>query len=113
MTLAAGVGFTALGETLLMAIEPAASMPDSVGLALMTSGTVMLTMMSVSILVVVSTLVGAAMPMVVSMPILVVVSTLVGAAMPTVVSMPILVVVGDGAGESVDPDHVVLTVGAN
>jgi hypothetical protein len=64
MTLAAGVGFVALGETLLMAIEPAASMPDSVGLALMTSGAVMLTMMSVSILVVVSTLVGAAMPMV-------------------------------------------------
>jgi hypothetical protein len=44
---------------------------------------------------------------------LAVVSTLVGAAMPTMVSMSILAVVGDGAGESIDPDPVVPTVGAN
>jgi hypothetical protein len=39
--------------------------------------------------------------------------TSVGAAMPTTVSMSFLVVVGDGASESVDPDPVVPTVGAN
>jgi hypothetical protein len=42
-----------------------------------------------------------------------VVSTLVDAVMPMMVSMSILEVVGDGAGESVDPDPVVPTVGAN
>jgi hypothetical protein len=39
--------------------------------------------------------------------------TTAGTAMPTMVSMSILVVVGDGAGESVDPDPVVPTIGAN
>jgi hypothetical protein len=42
-----------------------------------------------------------------------VVSMLVGAAMPTMVPMSILEVVGDRAGESIDPDPVVPTVGAN
>jgi hypothetical protein len=89
MTFAAGVNLAVLGEMLSMTIESTASTSGSVRLAL--------------------TMVGTAMPAMVSTSILEVVSTLVGAAMP----MSVLVVVGDGASESVDPDPVLPMVGAN
>jgi hypothetical protein len=74
-------------------IELAASTSGSAGLAL--------------------TMAGTAMPTMVSMSILAVTSSLVSAAVLLTVSMSILAVVGDGAGESVDLDPVVPTVGAN
>jgi hypothetical protein len=129
MTLAVGVRLMVLGETPSTTVESVAPVSGSIGLAWTMAGTAMPARVSMPILEVVSSSVDAAIPTVVSIlagestlvgaamltvvSILAGVSTLVGAAMPTVVSMLILVVVGDGAGESVDPDPVVPTVGAN
>jgi hypothetical protein len=113
MTSAVGVKLMVLGERLLMTVESTASISGSIGLAWTMAGIAMPAMVSMSILDEVSMLVGAAMPTMVSMSILGVVSMLVGAAMPTMVPMSILEVVGDRAGESIDPDPVVPTVGAN
>jgi hypothetical protein len=76
---------------------------------------------SMSILALVSASIGTAMPTAVSMAglmsILALVSVSIGTAMPMAVSMAgsmsILALVGDGASESVDPDPIVPTVGAN
>jgi hypothetical protein len=98
---AAGVRPVVLGDAVLMTVDPAMSTSYSDGLASMMAGTAMPMMVS----------------MVVSMSILALVSMMVDTAMSTtvsmVVSMSILALVGEGAGESVDPDPVVPTVGAN
>jgi hypothetical protein len=97
----AGVRSVVLGEAVSMTIDLAMSTSGSDGLALMMASTAKPTtvamVVSMSILALVSMTVGTVMPMTVSM----------------VVSMSILALVGEGAGESVDPDPVVSTVGAN
>jgi hypothetical protein len=113
MTSTIGAKLMVLGKTLSTTDESTVPTFGSIGLALTMTDTAMLAMVLMSILEVVSSLFGAAMLTTVSMSILEVVSSLFGAAMPMTVSMSILEVVGDGAGESVDPDPVVLTVGAN
>jgi hypothetical protein len=101
MMIAARVRSAVLGDAVSMTVDPAMSTSGSDGLVSMMAGTTMpmtvSMVVSMSILALVSMTVGIVMPMTVSM----------------VVSMSILALVGEGSDESVDPDPVVPTDGAN
>jgi hypothetical protein len=97
----AGVRPVVLGDPVSMMVNLAMSTSGSNGFVSMMASTAMPTVALMvefmSILALVSMMVSTAMPTMVSM----------------VVSMSILALVGEGAGESVDPDPIVPTVGAN